>query len=99
MKTESSSGTFHMRMTTHIWNLASTKCLQLAVTVLNSWKAYILFPSPKATYVLATYRENGQGEPHCVEDSGCDGTVMERILDAVIITEKASLIRFYFGQV
>lgn len=56
-------------------------------------------PITKAPYTLATYRENGQGEPHCVEDSGCDGTVMERILDAVIITEKASLIRFYFGQV
>lgn len=87
-----------MHMTIHIWDFACVDCLQLSHSA-ELLEGIHFTPITKAPYVLATYRENGQGEPHCVEDSGCDGTVMERILDAVIITEKASLIRFYFGQV
>lgn len=56
------------------------------------------FPKQLPVY-FATYRANGHSEPHCVEDSRCDGTVMERVADAVIITEKAPLIRLYFCQV
>lgn len=46
----------------------------------------------------ATYRTYRHSEPYCVEYSGGDGTVMEWILDALVITEKTSLIRLFCDQ-
>lgn len=46
-----------------------------------------------------TYTTYGKCEAHCVKHSGGDGAVVEGIADALIITEKAPLIRFDFTQV
>ena len=41
---------------------------------------------------IFTYRDNGQGESHCVQHCGGDGAVVERVADAVVLTEKAPLV-------
>lgn len=46
-----------------------------------------------------TYTTYGKCEAHCVEHSGGDCAAVEGIADALIITEKAPLIRFDFTQV
>lgn len=46
-----------------------------------------------------TYTTYGKCEAHCVKHSGGDRAVMEGIADALVITEKAPLIRFDFTQV
>lgn len=47
----------------------------------------------------ATYAANGQREAHRVQHRGGDGAVVEGVLDAVIATEKAPLVRLHLTQV
>lgn len=46
-----------------------------------------------------TYAANGQREAYSVQHRGGDGAVVEGVLDAVIVTEKAPLIGTHFTQV
>ncbi len=46
-----------------------------------------------------TYAANGQGEAHSVEHCGGDCAVVERVLDALVVTEKAPLIGADLTQV
>lgn len=46
-----------------------------------------------------TYAANGQGEAHSVQHCGGDCAVVERVLDAVVVTEKARLIGADLTQV
>lgn len=46
-----------------------------------------------------TYTTYGKCEAHCVKHSGGDRAVVEGVADALVITEKAPLIRFDFTQV
>lgn len=46
-----------------------------------------------------TYGANGQGEAHSVEHCGGDCAVVVWVLDAVVTTEKASLVRAHLTQV
>lgn len=48
---------------------------------------------------MVTYRAYRQREAHSVENSGGDGTGVERVHDAFIFTEKSPLIGLYFAQV
>lgn len=54
---------------------------------------------PKLSPESPTYAANGQREAYSVEHRGGDGAVVEGVLDAVIATEKAPLIRAHFTQV
>lgn len=46
-----------------------------------------------------TYAANGQSEAYSVQHRGRDGAVVERVLDAVVVTEKAPLIGTHLTQV
>lgn len=54
---------------------------------------------PKLSPESPTYAANGQCEAYSVQHRGGDGAVVEGVLDAVIVTEKAPLIRAHFAQV
>lgn len=54
---------------------------------------------PNLLLVAPTYAANGQGEAHSVQHCGGDCAVVERVLDAVVVTEKARLIGADLTQV
>lgn len=54
---------------------------------------------PNLQLASPTYAANGQGEAHGVQHSGGDCAVVEGVLDAVVVTEKASLIGADLTQV
>lgn len=49
--------------------------------------------------MTATYAANGQRQAHRVQHCGGDRAVVEGVPDAVVATEKASLIGAHFAQV
>lgn len=53
----------------------------------------------KPPLAAPTYAANGQAEAHSVQHGGGDCAVVERVLDAVVITEKAPLIGTDLTQV
>lgn len=54
---------------------------------------------PNVPQAIPTYAANGQAEAHSVQHCGGDCAVVERVLDAVVVTEKAPLIGADFTQV
>lgn len=58
-----------------------------------------IFHMTKPPPVAPTYAANGQAEAHSVQHGGGDCAVVERVLDAVVITEKAPLIGTDLTQV
>lgn len=50
-------------------------------------------------FFIPTYTANGQGEAHSVKHCGGDCAVVERVLDAFVVTEKAPLVGADLTQV
>ena len=63
------------------------------------WWVNILAMRHVMPQVNPTYAANGQAEAHSVEHCGGDCAVVERVLDAVVVTEKAPLIGADLTQV